>query len=163
MPRLFVPVSVFVFLQLAALAAIAQSGQLSARTCPTTDDQNNCVRILACIGQQGNWFNGRAYGRGKGALLGVTSDGAQCTGVWTSRNAVGLGQAMVQCDDGMRVTVLYTYQDEYTGTAIGRGVSNRGEIVRAWSGLNVLDYLRDPESASPEVSLPCGPVDIPIS
>jgi hypothetical protein len=86
--------------------------------CPLTDDGGNCVRILACIGDQGRWFHGRAFGRGEGALAGVISDGAQCTGDWTSSNALGAGQADVICDDGMTVRVIY-YQDAYTGSALG--------------------------------------------
>ncbi|WP_305249204.1 hypothetical protein [Pseudotabrizicola sp.] len=77
--------------------------------CPMTDDGANCVRILACIGEQGRWFHGRAFGRGEGTLAGVVNDGATCAGDWTSRNAFGTGQANVVCDDGMSATVIYFY------------------------------------------------------
>lgn len=130
--------------------------------CPMTDDQANCVRILACIGDQGRWFHGRAYGRGQGTLAGSVSDGVQCAGNWTSRNAFGTGQANVVCDDGMEVTVIYFYQEEYTGTAEGKGISNREEIVKAWSGENVLAYFRD-GSPTAQAVLKCGSFDIPLS
>jgi hypothetical protein len=130
--------------------------------CPLTDDQANCVRILACIGEQGRWFHGRAFGRGEGTLAGVVNDGVSCTGKWTSRNAFGTGQANVVCDDGMEVTVIYFYQEEYTGTAQGKGISNREEVVSAWSGENVLDYFRDGNPTAQAV-LKCGSFDIPLS
>lgn len=127
-----------------------------------TDDQGNCVRILACVGSEGRWFNGRSFGRGKGSLAGLINSGEVCTGTWTSRNRLGLGEANVSCDGGMEVTVLYTYQDEYTGTAIGRGITNDGQFVQAWSGLHVLKYLRD-LNGSAIATLPCGGMNVPIS
>ncbi len=151
--------SLVILICLSAGPALAQDESL----CPMTDDQNNCVRILACIGTDGDWFHGRAFGRGAGHLVGKISDGRRCTGSWVSHNALGLGQADVRCDGGMSVTVLYTYQDEYTGTAIGRGISSEGEMIKAWSGLHVLDYLRNPDDATAQINLPCGAVQIPIS
>ncbi|MDR7125813.1 hypothetical protein [Pseudotabrizicola sp. 4114] len=133
-----------------------------ADLCPMTDDGSNCVRILACIGEQGRWFHGRALGRGEGTLAGVMNDGVQCVGDWTSRNAFGTGQASVSCDDGMSATVIYFYQDEYTGTALGKGISNREEVVQSWSGLHVLDYFRD-GNPSAEAVMKCGSHDIPVS
>lgn len=120
------------------------------------------MRILACIGDQGRWLYGRALGRGQGSLTGQISDGATCQGEWTSRNVLGLGQADVTCSDGMQVTVIYFYQDEYTGTARGQGISNRGDKVLAWSGAHVLDYFRNgrPDGTA---ALRCGEHDIPIS
>ena len=43
-----------------------------------------------------------------------------------SRNAFGLGQADVMCEDGRKGRVFYTYQDEYTGTAVGQGAMHSG-------------------------------------
>ena len=133
-----------------------------ASLCPMTDDQANCVRILACIGEQGRWFHGRALGRGQGTLAGVVNDGVHCAGTWTSRNAFGTGQANVVCDDGMEATVIYFYQDQYTGTAEGKGISNREEVVTAWSGENVLEYFRDGNPTA-QAMLKCGSFDIPLS
>lgn len=139
-------------------SAFAQS---KPTTCPLTHEQTNCVRVLACYGTQGMWFHGRSFGRGEGTLAGLRSDGAACAGTWTARNAFGLGQADVACDDGDTVTVIYTYQEEYTGTAIGYGRSASGQMVQAWSGLHVLDHLRD--SGMPDGTLLCGPTSIPMS
>lgn len=133
---------------------------LAQTTCPMTGDQSNCSRILACIGSD-RWFEGRGIGRGNGTLAGTMSDGTTCTGTWTARNWFGAGQADVICDDGMSVTVLYTYQDEWTGTAVGGGEANTGDWVQAWSGNNVLDYL---EAETGRIkSLPCSFGDIPVS
>lgn len=129
--------------------------------CETTNAQNNCVRLLACIGREGRWFSGRSFGRGAGTLAGTTNDGVACTGDWISRNRLGVGQADVSCDDGMAVRVFFTYQEHYTGTTIGRGLSNTGAFVKAWSGLHVLDYLE--EETGKVNTLPCGPDDVLIS
>lgn len=97
-------------LALFATSATAQDAT-GATLCPLTDDNSNCTRVLACIGDQGRWFHGRSFGRGAGWLSGVTDDGATCTGTWVQQNAFGLGQADVTCSDGMTVTVYYYYQD----------------------------------------------------
>jgi len=99
----------------------------SATHCPMTADDANCVRVVACIGDEGVWFNGRAFGRGEGTFSGTTSTGLMCEGTWMSRNAFGLGQADVMCGDGRKGRVFYTYQDEYTGTAVGQGAMHSGE------------------------------------
>lgn len=130
--------------------------------CPLTEDSSSCSRILACIGEDGRWFHGRAFGRGAGTLAGVTDDGVTCSGDWVTQNAFGLGQADVTCSDGMTVTVYYDYQDYYTGTAMGRGLSNRGQMVQSWSGDHVLSYFADGKPLS-TARLRCGSHDIPIS
>lgn len=130
--------------------------------CPLTEGQDNCVRILACVGSEGDWFRGRSFGRGAGTLAGRLASGAACTGTWKSKNMFGFGQADVVCDNDMNVRVIYTYQDGYTGTAIGRGLSNNGDLVKAWSGLHVLEYLAK-ETGLPDGVLLCGKVEIPIS
>jgi len=144
----------------AAPAPAGAGGALPA--CDTTDDAANCVRLLACIGGGGRWFSGRAVGRGSGTLAGETDDGVICQGRWTERNALGLGQANVACDDGMTVTVFFYYQDAHTGTAIGRGRASTGATVQSWSGLHVLDYLSE-RTGRPMPHLPCGAREIPVS
>ena len=153
--------SILLFLA-SVIAAMAQSKPDPLPFCPLSDAQDNCVRILACVGQDGHYFHGRAFGRGTGTLAGVISNGATCTGNWKSRNALGFGQADVSCDDGMKVRVIYTYQEEYTGTAIGRGIANDGTFVKAWSGLHVFEYLQK-ETGLPNGVLLCGSQSIPIS
>jgi hypothetical protein len=133
-----------------------------ASLCPMTDDQANCVRVLACIGDRGRWFHGRAFGRGEGTLTGVVSDGVKCQGTWTSRYALGAGRADVRCDDSSAFNVIIHDQDEDTGTAIGRGHSVTGDLVQSWSGEHVLEYFRDGGPTADAV-LKCGAVEIPIS
>ncbi len=130
--------------------------------CLLTDDSDNCNRVLACVGDQGRWFNGRAYGRGDGTFAGHVNDGVTCNGTWMSRNWMGMGQADVTCSDGMTGRIYYTYQDPYTGTAIGRGLTAEGTVLQMWSGLNVLAYLRG-DSGALVAALPCPNGDIPMS
>jgi hypothetical protein len=133
-----------------------------AGPCDLTDDQSSCSRVLACFGDQGRWFEGRAFGRGMGTLSGTVNDGVGCAGIWTSENADGVGEAQVRCEDGLKVTVLFTYQDSYTGTTTGEGVASTGVAVKTWSGLHVPEFLRS-QSKTGEAALPCGAVEIPIS
>ena len=126
----------------------------SATHCPMTADDSNCVRVVAYIGAEGVWFNGRAFGRGEGTFSGTTSTGLMCEGTWMSRNAFGLGQADVMCGDGRKGRVFYTYQDEYTGTAVGQGAMHSGEKIKIWSGTNVLEYLRG-DTGERIAYLPC--------
>ena len=134
-----------------------------AGACDMTNDQASCSRVVACIGVEGTWFNGRAFGRGEGVLDGQLSTGAHCKGRWVEQNLVGLGQADVECDDGMTTTVLYTYQDAYTGTAIGHGRTNNDELVEVWSGQNVLAYFQNEDRDNPVITLHCGLTSIPLS
>ena len=140
-------------------AALDARGELQA-PCEMTDDKDNCVRVLACIGDEGRWFAGRASGRGKGELEGADSNGLRCRGEWTSRNWFGAGQARVECSDGSAGTVIYTYQDEYTGTATGSGRMSTGQTIQSWSGNHVPEFLTR-ETGRP--ALPCGSAPVPIS
>lgn len=122
--------------------------------------QNNCVRVLACIGDEGLWLDGQARGWGKGTILAVISDGTPCAGTWRADGPLGFGLAEATCEDGVTMQAVYTTRDDETGTAIGTGRDSLGRQIRAWSGLYVLDFLRG-EGETPK--LPCGPTDIPIS
>lgn len=82
------------------------------------------------------------------------NDGAVCKGKWTAQGFLGFGQASVDCDDGTKVQVLYTYQDHWTGTATGRGQTDKGAMVEIWSGQNVLEYL-DRKTGAKRHALPC--------
>lgn len=150
-------------LALLGQTAIAQDAPVTDGTlCPLTDDNSSCTRVLACIGDEGRWFHGRSFGRGSGWLTGTTDDGVTCTGNWVSQNTFGLGQADVTCSDGMAVTVYYFYQDPYTGTATGRGLSNRGDLVQSWSGTHVLSNFAQGRPTA-QARLRCGAHDIPLS
>jgi hypothetical protein len=154
MIRLLLPVVIC----LSATSAIAQS----QTSCDLTADQDNCNRVVACVGGDGLWFNGRAFGRGDGTFSGALSDGTTCEGTWMSRNMLGLGQADVVCADGTKGRVYYTYQDEYTGTAVGNGLMSDGREIRIWSGNNVLAYLKG-QTGEAVATLPCTPEGIPMS
>ena len=67
-----------------------------------TADDANCVRVVACIGDEGVWFNGRDFGRGEGTFSGTTSTGLMCEETSMSSNTFGLGQANVKCEDGRK-------------------------------------------------------------
>ncbi len=150
-----------VLLPVAILCASTVNAQ-SNTSCSMTDDAENCNRVVACVGSDGLWFNGRAFGRGEGTFAGKLSDGTLCDGTWMSRNLLGLGQADVTCEDGRSGRVFYTYQDSYTGTAIGNGLMNTGESIKIWSGNNVLAYLRG-DTGERIAMLPCNGAAIPIS
>ena len=130
--------------------------------CEVTPDTTSCSRVFACMGQSGRWFEGRAIGRGEGKLDGKTSDDAACTGSWTNANSLGVPQADFACDDGSKGSVFYYHQDEYTGTAIGRGLTEDGQAVEAWSGENVAEYFRRGSPTS-EALMHCGDSAIPNS
>lgn len=130
--------------------------------CEVTPDETSCSLNFACLGDQGRWYKGRGIGRGTGILDGVTSDGAKCTGTWTNSNAANVGQADFACDDGTTGTVYYFLQDGYTGTAIGKGVTSKGEPIQAWSGEHVIEFLKN-GSPTAEARLQCGDHSIPIS
>ncbi|WP_136442005.1 hypothetical protein [Pacificoceanicola onchidii] len=124
-------------------------------------DQNNCVRVLACIGSDGLYFDGAARGWDQGIVTGATSEGIPCAGHWRSGGFLGSGTSQMRCEDGLGVDVLYYTQDGVTGTVIGRGTDSLGRAIIVWTGENVLKYLT-PEGR-PNAELPCGPTPIPVS
>lgn len=152
------------FLRLLPALVFLASPSLAKTSLPgeVTPDQTSCSRIFACIGDQGRWFQGRAFGRGEGVLDGSTDDGVACRGTWTNSNALGVGQANMACDENMTADVYYSLQDGETGTGIGRGMTRNGEAVQSWTGTPVLEFLKR-HSASAQAMLPCGASDIPIS
>ena len=160
-----VPLAAPAHAQLSTPTPAAPQGDIhQAGVCDMTNDTTSCTRVVACIGVEGKWFNGRAFfGRGKGVLDGQLSTGAHCTGRWVARNLMGLGQADLKCNDGMTATVLYTVQDSYTGTALGFGRTNHDEPVEAWSGQHVLAYFQNEDRENPVISMQCGLTSIPLS
>ncbi len=123
--------------------------------------QKNCARVLACIGENGLWFDGRVRGWGAGSITGYLSDDTYCKGSWTADGPLGAGLGEMSCEDGLEVDVLYYSQDDATGTAIGGGTDNKGRNVQVWSGENVLQFLTGEGAYGP--ALPCVQGDIPIS
>lgn len=122
---------------------------------------DNCVRVLACLGVHGVYFDGRAYGWDTGPVLGQTSTGVDCAGHWASGGLMGTGQAGLYCQDGLTARVIYYSQDPVTGTVIGSGTDSAGRGIRVWSGDNVIKYLTP--DGRPSAELPCGAAPIPIS
>lgn len=121
--------------------------------------QENCVRVLACVGDEGLWFDGQARGWEQGLIQGFISDGTPCAGTWNSNGFLGTGFADVTCQDDTTMRVIYHTQDGETGTVIGSGRDSQGRAIRAWSGLYVLDFLRGDGDT---LELPCGPAPVPI-
>ena len=122
---------------------------------------DSCARIVACVSPPTMVFVGRGFGWNHGTITGDL-DGVPCTGRWVSRNFLGLGQAEMRCGNGLTGTVLFTYQDSLTGTATGRGMTNRGQMIRVWSGNNIRAFLSR-ETGRPDARLMCGEREIPIS
>lgn len=149
-------------LQLPGIGAAPQPPAATALPACETDlySENNCVRVLACVGDEGLWLDGQARGWNSGTILGVISDGTPCAGTWTADGPLGFGLAEATCEDGVTIEAVYTSRDDETGTAIGTGRDSLGRQIRAWSGLYVLEFLRDGEDVP---KLPCGPEAIPIS
>lgn len=125
------------------------------------NDPRSCAPIVACVGDE-LWFSGRAIGRGHGILSGFLSDSATCSGTWMSRNAFGLGQADVSCDNGLSARVFFTYQDSRTGTATGAGIATDLRRIKVWSGHNIRQFLSE-SSGQVNPKLMCGDQEIPIS
>ncbi|MEM9785636.1 MAG: hypothetical protein AAF801_03990 [Pseudomonadota bacterium] len=123
--------------------------------------QDNCVRVLACIGDQGLYFDGQARGWDTGPVTGEISNGVTCDGTWTANGPGGAGMGNMVCADGLEIGVIYDTQDNETGTVIGRGSDSIGQPVEIWSGENVLDYLTSDGAVS--ARLPCMSGSIPMS
>ncbi|MEM7711025.1 MAG: hypothetical protein AAF264_09830, partial [Pseudomonadota bacterium] len=124
-------------------------------------DQANCVRVLACIGEDGLWFDGEARGWDAGTVTGQISDGTTCEGTWDLEGPGGAGQSRLACNGGLEIGVIYTQQHNETGTVIGSGIDSLERPIRVWSGLHVLRFLTP--DGRVEARLPCGDVPIPIS
>lgn len=129
--------------------------------CENTRDANNCARTLACIGNTGLWFEGEARGWNAGTLEGRMSDGTSCTGDWAYGDILNTATATLICEDGTTARLIYYAQDPLTGTGQARGIDNRVRSIRAWTGLNVLEFLT-PEGQDRPI-LPCTETGIPIS
>ena len=132
----------------------------AARPCENTMRGDNCSRILACVGDDGLWIDGRADGWNRGTLEGRMSDGTLCTGSWGYSWHGLRARAELACDDGRTGVVRYTAQDPESGTGIGRGQMSDGAEIRAWTGRRVLEFLTG-EDGVPR--LPCDAGAIPIS
>jgi hypothetical protein len=120
-----------------------------------TGSPESCSHVIACIGTE-TLFVGGVIGWNTGRIEGRLATGEACIGNWDSATST----ANFACEDGTAGTVQYLSQDELTGTATGLGKTEDGRTVEAWSGENVLDYIR---RESREVVLQCGPATIPLA
>jgi hypothetical protein len=145
-------------LRLPGLSPEADQPQAECLNIPGSPE--NCVRALACVGEDGLYFDGRVIGWNEGHVEGALSDGTSCSGKWQANRSTG-GVVELICEDGTAMGVLYSTLDSETGTAIGTGMDNRNRRIEGWSGALVLDYLT-PEGKS-VAELPCGEEAIPIS
>lgn len=123
---------------------------------------DSCTPLIGCVEAYGLYFVGRAVGFDDGTLAGELSNGATCTGEWTSRNFLGVGQADFTCDDGQWGRAYFTYLHGPTGTATGRGMTAQGSQVRVWSGHEIRAFLRA-ETGELDPKLFCAEAEIPLS
>ena len=123
------------------------------------DTGQNCVRVLACIGDQGLFFYGQARGEDVGIVLGRMSSGLQCSGRWGARKFSRRGYAKLKCEDGSRFNLNFFDRDPRTGTTITDGKDSEGRMIRAWSGANVLHFLG---GTTQMPSLKCGDFMVPL-
>ncbi|MCU4653308.1 hypothetical protein N8I71_10720 [Roseibacterium sp. SDUM158016] len=138
-----------------AAAALSQQMTLDPECRFTMDSPDSCSHVIACIGTE-TLFVGGGIGWDSGRLEGRLDTGAACIGDWDNAK----GQARFACEDGTAGTVQYFRRDDPTGTAIGIGETEDGRTVEAWSGENVLDYIR---RETREVVLQCGPATVPLA
>lgn len=122
-----------------------------------------CVPFVGCFEDGSLHFVGRTHGRRDGPLIAETSEGAICTGTW-KRTFVGAGKAVFSCDDGRKGRVLYTYFDEGTGTAVGKGATEDGDRLIFFSGRAVRQYMDNDGSFDPALAgCISDALDVPIS
>lgn len=143
----------FVVLALAVVISAPAAGQALAddpnadQPCDISEnaDLTPCVPFHACLRPPSGppiFITGRSYGSVEGPLFAEMANGTRCNGHWR-RDAEPGGKADVNCDDGRHFAVRYILAHVPTGTAIGKGLSERGEPVIGWSGLYVQRYLQE--------------------
>ena len=165
MLRLALPAMIFAFCHTAnaqtlTIPDLTQNQPWQPAACNNIPySQDNCVRVLACVGDSGVYFDGTARGWDTGPVSGATSIGTTCSGEWRNDGPGGTGLSSLVCSDTTKIDVVYYFQDDETGTVIGRGIDSRGRFIRVWSGGNVLEFLTEDGQAV----LPCVFGDIPIS
>lgn len=153
-------------LPLIAIAVMAEPGlagpKVDLSCVHRPDSQENCTPLVACFGTSGLYFTGRAIGWNDGTFAGDTNAGFACIGQWMARNALGLGQAVFECDNGRHGVVYFTYRDNQTGTATGGGFLDDARAVRMWSGHNIHQFIIN-DSGDINARLMCGDTEVPIS
>ena len=143
-------------------AAPALAGPKVDPNCDQTNEgRATCAPLIACMGETGIYFTGRAIGWNSGTFAGETNAGFACFGEWTFKGFLGLGEAMIECDNGLTGVIYFTSQDAATGTAIGIGRLSNDATVQMWSGHNIRQFLKN-ESGDVEPRLMCADVEVPV-
>ena len=119
-----------------------------------------CSPLVACIEATGEIFRGASFGREAGALHARNAT-TTCTGNWR-RTAVGLGVAEFTCTDGRRGRSLFTWFEPETGTAVGTGRFDTGEVARFWAGNNLARHFAEVDPAEAG-RMSCTPADMLLS
>ena len=127
----------------------------------TYEGRATCAPLIACMGETGIYFTGRAIGWNSGTFAGETNAGFACFGEWTFKGLLGLGEAVIECDNGLTGVIYFTAQDAETGTAIGIGRLSNDTKVQMWSGHNIRQFLKN-ESGEVEPRLMCADVEVPV-
>jgi hypothetical protein len=146
----------------ALLAAPALAGPKVDPSCDQSyEGRATCAPLIACMGETGIYFTGRAIGWNSGTFAGETNAGFACFGEWTFKGFLGLGEAVIECDNGLTGVIYFTSQDAETGTAIGIGRLSNNATVQMWSGHNIRQFLKN-ESGEVEPRLMCADVEVPV-
>lgn len=125
---------------IAAITALPFATSATAQTTDCRFDEGFCVPFVGCSETTGAYYVGRSYGQRSGPVAAISNTGRVCQGRWW-RNALGIGRARFTCDDGAEGEARYTYFDSRSGTATGKGWTNRNEKLRFWAGHHVLSYV----------------------
>lgn len=120
----------------------------TAETCTLANDF--CVPFVGCIEDGRGFFHGYSFGRKKGPLTAFTENGATCEGRWW-RNAIGVGKAEFSCENGLSGRASYTYFEPSSGTAFGKGRTNKGDRVRFWAGHRLLPHVLSDQKETDDI------------
>jgi hypothetical protein len=95
------------------------------------DSRDSCSPLLACFGNNGEYFASQALSRDDETLVGIINFGVIYTGTWVSHNFIGRTEANFECDNDHSGKVIFHYREEVNGTVEGFGFTNNGVSVRA--------------------------------
>lgn len=130
---------------LTAIAVVTQAGaaglKLPEDCTLRPNDPASCAPLVACLGGTGIYFTGRAIGWNTGTHAWRSSAGFSCYGEWSVTGSLGLGEATIECDNGLTGAAYFFSRDPQTGTGIGLGRLSSGQEFHLWTGHNVKQFL----------------------